>query len=219
MAGEVSRQYVWDSPTRLFHWLIVGLFAFSWWSAENGHMDWHYLSGITMFGLLAFRLIWGVIGTDTARFAHFVRGPRAVRAYLRGQLMDRAGHNPLGGWSVLALLALLCIQVGSGLFAVDVDGIESGPLSGLVDFDQGRMAAEIHRSSFNILLGLIALHIVAILAYLLMRRQNLIGTMITGYRRSRVDAADAHRAGWVALLIAVAVAALSSWWIAHGARF
>ena len=84
MTNPQLRRYVWDAPTRLFHWGIAGLVGFSWWSAENGHMDWHYKSGLVVAGLLVFRILWGFVGSDTARFAQFLRGPVAVRAYLRG---------------------------------------------------------------------------------------------------------------------------------------
>ena len=94
---------VWDLPTRLFHWLIVLLVGFSWWSAETGNMDWHYRSGLTALVLLVFRLLWGFIGGSTARFSQFLRSPGAVITYLRepaGPL--RGGHNPLpaGGVAV-----------------------------------------------------------------------------------------------------------------------
>ena len=121
---------VWDIPTRLFHWLLVALFAFSWWSAENDEMAWHYRSGIVLVSLLVFRVIWGFVGGSTARFARFVKSPGKVLAYLRQQ--DAApplGHNPVGGYSVVALLLALIVQTGTGLFATDIDGLESGPLS------------------------------------------------------------------------------------------
>jgi cytochrome b len=210
------RQYVWDGPTRLFHWLLVGLIGFSWWSAENFHMDWHYKSGLTICALLVFRLLWGLFGTTTARFRQFVKGPRGVWSYVRGQQPVTLGHNPLGGWSVVALLLALVTQVASGLFTVDLDGIESGPLSYLVSFDQGRTAAGIHEVSFNVLLALIALHVLAIAFYLVVKRRNLIGTMITGYERATSPVA-VSRGGWIRLIVAVAVAGAVTWWIANGA--
>jgi cytochrome b len=172
---------IWDWPTRLGHWLLAGLIAFSWWSAENHHLDWHQLSGLAVLGLIAFRLIWGIIGGSTARFSHFVRGPRAAIAYLRGNGSAQSiGHNPLGGWSVLALLAAVAATVGFGLFAVDVDGLESGPLSQYVSFDIGRTASGLHHMAFNVLLALIALHLAAIAFYTFVKRHSLVGPMITG---------------------------------------
>ncbi len=219
MTKNGARQWVWDAPTRLFHWLLVGLVGFSWWSAETHHMDWHQLSGLAVCGLLIFRILWGFLGASTARFSQFVRGPRAVWAYLRGRGPGTVGHNPLGGLSVVALLLALSAQIVSGLLAVDVDGIESGPLSYLVDFEQGRLAARVHAVSFNIVQGLVGLHVLAIVFYLVARRRNLTAAMITGFQKAHAtDAAPVTRARWWSLALAVAAAALVSAWIARGAH-
>ena len=208
------RQRIWDAPTRLFHWLLVVLIVFSWWSAESDHMDWHILSGLTVLGLIAFRLIWGFIGSTTARFSHFLRGPLAVRRYLEDVRAKRAaailGHNPLGGWSVAALLLTLVVLVVAGLYSVDVDGIESGPLAYLASFDTGRFAASIHHLSFNVLLGLVGLHLCAILFYLFVKRDNLVGPMITGSRPAGPAAAEPlHFASLGrAIVVAIIVAAI-----------
>ncbi len=207
---------VWDAPVRVVHWAIVVLFAFSWWSAENRLMDWHVRSGLTVIALLVFRLIWGFVGGSTARFARFVRGPRAVAAYLRSG-GAHAGHSPLGAYSVVVLLAVLLVQVGSGLFAVDVDGIDSGPLSFLVSFDAGRSAAAVHEISFNLLLGLIALHIAAVLFYVLVRKQPLVRRMITGSDPTLApsEAALVPARSWRILAAALAAGGLA-WWINQG---
>jgi cytochrome b len=210
---RTSRQFVWDFPTRLFHWALVLLIGFSWWSAENYHMDWHRLSGQAVLFLISFRLIWGVAGSDTARFAHFLKGPRVVRAYLADtKTAAHVGHNPLGGWSVVAMLAVLGVQVASGLFAVDIDGIESGPLSHFVDFDHGRLASAIHGACFTVLQALIALHVLAIVFYLAVRRRNLIGPMVTGSTAAQAPIA-VRRAGPLALVIALAASAALAWWL------
>ena len=219
MTQNGARQWVWDAPTRLFHWLLVGLIGFSWWSAETHHMDWHQLSGLAVCGLLVFRILWGFLGADTARFRQFVRGPRAVWAYLRGRGPDTVGHNPLGGLSVVALLLALSAQIVSGLLAVDIDGIESGPLSYLVDFEQGRLAARVHAVSFNIVQGLVELHVLAIVFYLVARRRDLTTAMITGFQKAHATGAPpVTRARWWSLVLAVAAAALVSVWIARGAH-
>jgi cytochrome b len=207
---------VWDLPTRLFHWLLVILIAFSWYSAENGLMDWHRRSGLALLGLIAFRLIWGVVGGSTARFAHFIRGPGAIVRHFRGA-PARIGHNPLGGLSVIALLALLTVQIVAGLYAVDVDGLESGPLSDAVSFETGRQAARIHHLCFDALLALSALHIFAILFYRL-RGRNLVTPMLTG-RDHQANAAEgalvpAHP---IVFVLAVAAAAALAWWIGESA--
>lgn len=212
-----TRHYVWDGATRLFHWLLVVLIGVSWWSAENYHMDWHYRSGLAACALLIFRLLWGLFGTSTARFRQFVKGPRGILRYVRGQASPHIGHNPLGGWSVIALLLALVTQVVSGLFSVDIDGIESGPLSYLVSFDQGRVAADIHHISFSVVQALVVLHIAAILFYLFVKRHNLIGAMVTGYERTAQPISNA-KGGWTKLGLAVVAAFLLTWWISNGAK-
>lgn len=216
---ETNRVRVWDLPTRLFHWLLVLLFGFSWWSAENHEMAWHYRSGTLLLVLLVFRLIWGVIGGSTARFAHFAPTPGRFAAYFRKdpEAPHRAGHNPLGALSVIALLALMLIQVGTGLFAGDTDGLESGPLNYLVDFDQGQTAADIHEVSFNVLLPLAGLHVLAILYYLVVRRRNLVGPMITGSDKAVSADSVLVPAAWWKFALAVIVALAVGWWISAGA--
>lgn len=184
-ADPSSRALIWDGAIRLFHWSSVALVALAWWSAENGHMDWHQRFGLTMLGLVVFRLYWGVAGAKTARFSSFVKGPKAIAAYLakmKRPYSPAPGHNPLGALSVLALITALVLQVSLGLFAVDVDGLESGPLSHLISFKQGRAAAEFHETVFNILVALIVLHVAAIIFYRLVLKTNLVSAMITGAR-------------------------------------
>lgn len=208
---------VWDLPTRLFHWLLVMLFAFSWWSAEQREMDLHRWSGLGVLALVAFRLVWGVIGGSTARFASFVRSPLRVIGYLTGKAPHSgAGHNPLGGWSVLALLGVIALQLLSGLFAVDTDGLESGYLSHLVTFEQGRQAADVHEIAFNLAMILIAVHLLAIAFYRVVKRRNLVAPMVTG-RDGELDPAGQGLvpAGPVRFLIAATLAAALAWWVAN----
>lgn len=210
---------VWDLPTRLFHWLLVVLFGLSWWSAENGAMDWHRLSGSILLGLIAFRLIWGFAGGSTARFCSFLRSPMNVIAYLRAPASNerRPGHNPIGGYSVAIMLLLLLAQVGTGLFAVDVDGIESGQLSHLVSFDQGRVAAELHEVSFTLLQVVLGIHILAVLFYLAVRKRNLIRPMVTGADNQISDARGAlSPASPMRFGIALLLSAALAWWTAKG---
>ena len=150
---EPRRAAVWDLPVRATHWLIAALIPFSWWSATHDHLPWHRLSGYTILGLLVFRLIWGFVGSPTARFGQFLRGPRGVVAYLGGRAGPIVGHNPLGAWSVVAMLVVLVGQVGLGLFAVDEDSIEAGPLSKFLSFDASRAIAHLHAKLFWVLVG------------------------------------------------------------------
>jgi len=199
---------------RLVHWALVLDIAALWWTGTERLLDWHRLAGYAMAALVLFRLAWGFVGSDTARFASFVQGPRRAYAYLRDELFDRHapphfGHNPLGGWSVAAMLGLLATQVALGTLAVDVDGIESGPFSYLVEFDTGRAAAEWHHLLFNVLLGLIALHIVAVVFYATYRRHNLVATMVTGSRPGTGhELSDRFVSVWVALAIMLLSAGL-----------
>ncbi len=209
---------LWDLPTRVFHWLIVVLVAFSWWSATYHHLPWHRLSGYAILGLLIFRLIWGLAGGETARFARFLRGPAAVFAYLRGRAGHVVGHSPIGGWSVAAMLAVLSLQVGLGLFSVDEDGLEAGPLDKFVDFDTGRAIARLHHLNFWLLLALIVLHLGAVAFYAL-RRRNLIGPMITGRAHLPPGAAPPALAARWRFFAAAIAAALIAAFLARGLKF
>jgi cytochrome b len=211
-AGE---QPVWDLPVRLVHWLLVALVAFSWWSVHNHHTDWHIWSGIAVLTLLLFRLLWGFFGSSTARWSGFVRGPRAIAAYLRGEWTG-IGHSPLAALSVIVLFGTLALQVGLGLFSQDEDGLYFGPLSGLVSSDTSDRMAGIHEAWFNLVLGLVVLHIAAIIFYRL-RGQKLTRPMITG--RALVDPKlEPMRKGkWWAALICLAIALGISRWIVAGA--
>ncbi len=217
-----SRVRLWDAPTRLVHWALVGLVAFSWWSAEEGKMDLHRYSGYAVLGLLVFRLFWGFFGASSARFAGFVRGPGAVISYARGLLSkapsETPGHNPLGGLSVLALLGVMIAQVSFGLFAVDIDGLESGPLSQYVDFDTGRVFAELHEVSFAALQILIVLHLGAVIYYLAWKRENLVRPMVLGWRTFSSAVLPMRPAPLWRLFAGVVLAAAAAWFVANGLK-
>jgi cytochrome b len=175
------KQRVWDLPTRLFHWALVLLVGLSWWTAETGRDSLHLWLGYGVLFLLAFRILWGFLGSSTARFSAFIRGPRAVAEYIRNRFRwPLAGHAPLGALSVLALLAILIAQVGTGLFASDEDGFFSGPLAYVVTIGTSESMTELHEEIFDWLLVLIGLHVAAILLYRLALGRNLVGPMITG---------------------------------------
>ncbi|HEX7855219.1 MAG TPA: cytochrome b/b6 domain-containing protein [Sphingobium sp.] len=215
------RAKVWDGPTRLFHWLLVILLAISWWSHPM-HMDWHRDSGLAILALIIFRCIWGFAGATTARFKHFLRGPEAIARYL-GQLWNRdpvkhVGHNPLGGWSVALMLAGLSTQVVSGLFSVDIDGLESGPLSDRVDFETGRWFAVVHGLSFTFLEILIGTHLCAVSFYLLYKRTNLVTPMVSGWSRLPAHP-NVHFARPVVAAAAAVFASACAWWVSTGLRW
>jgi len=179
----MRRLKVWDLPVRLFHWtIVVALFA-SWLTQKYGWMDVHTWIGEGILTLLLFRVVWGFIGSDTARFSRFLRGPAAALrhlAHLRRREPDHeVGHNAAGGWMVLAMLALIGVQAGSGLFSND-DGESEGPLMHLVDKDRSDWLSHIHALSFKMIEVAIVLHVLAIIAYAVLKRQNLVRPMVTG---------------------------------------
>ena len=207
---------VWDAPVRLFHWLLVALVAVSVSTGYIGGnlMRWHVWSGCTILALLIFRLLWGFAGSTTARFAHFVRGPRAALGYARGLLArapsNTAGHNPLGGWMVLLLLASAALQAGTGLFSND-DIATEGPLYDKVSKATSDAISAVHQANAVVLLVLIGLHVAAVLYYLWYKRENLLRPMITGRKEIPAQPLPALRfpgALRAAALAAVAAAAL-----------
>lgn len=220
-AAAPVRARLWDGPTRIVHWAIVALVAFAWWSGDSDHLEWHRWAGYGVLGLVAFRLLWGLAGGQSARFASFVRGPRATLAYLRSlpsrSASELVGHNPLGAWSVLAILAVLIFQVVTGLFAVDVDALDGGPLSDRISFDLGRRIAHWHHWSFWAIEALVALHVAAVAFYLIYKRSNLIGPMITGRRSFAQDPGLRFAPIWTTVLCA-AVAVAFAWWVSRGFR-
>lgn len=205
----MKKVLVWDLPTRLFHWLLVIAVGSAYLTGENGGnwLVWHERLGLVIVGLVVFRLIWGFAGSTYARFATFVRGPAAIRAYLAGQWQG-LGHNPLGALAVLGLLALLALQLSSGLFAQNDDSGIVGPFHALVSDQFGSIATRLHHKIFDLLLILIGLHIAAIVFYTRVKKDNLVKPMLVGHKE--VSTGQGARGGSlaafiIALLIALAV--------------
>lgn len=215
-----ARVRTWDVPTRVVHWLMVVLIPASWWTADSGNLEWHRYSGYLLVALVLFRLYWGFAGSASARFTQFIKGPREISRYLRGRAVISTGHNPLGALSVVALLLLLLTQITLGLFAVDVDGIESGPLSHFVSFEVGRACAKWHDTVFDVLVWVIALHIAAVLFYVIFKKQNLIGAMLHGYRKY-AQQPDSHPrfASALRAVVGLVLAVAATWFIASGLEF
>lgn len=188
---------VWDAPTRLFHLLLVAAVAGCWQTYAADRMAWHRACGYAVAGLLVFRAYWGFAGPPTARFAQFLAGPRAAWRYVTGESPPPVGHNPLGGWSVAALLSLLVVQVASGLFSADRDGLAPGPMSATLSDAGVALAHRLHTLAFQALLGLVALHVAAVLAHLALG-DDLIGPMLHGRKRLAPGVAPpVERARWV----------------------
>lgn len=211
-AGGDRRIRLWDLPVRLVHWALVLLLPALWWTWRSGRTELHETLGYVTLGLLVFRILWGFIGSSTARFAHFVKGPREIAAYLRGRSPVHVGHNPLGALSVLLLLGLMIAETGFGLFAEDVDGEESGALALFVSYETADWARGWHALLFNAILAVVALHVLAILFYLVVKRDNLVGPMVTGRKSYKQEVAPPPSARpWRAIVAAVIAAALALW--------
>jgi len=187
---------VWDVPVRAMHWLLVIGIGVCWWSGVNNELEYHTYSGYVVLWIVLMRLYWGLVGSSTARFVNFVRGPKAVLDYAatlhRRDTPHAHGHNALGAISIVVMLGLVLTVVCLGLFAVDVDGLYSGPMSIYVSFKQGRHIAHSHYYWFNILLWMIGLHLAAVIFYLVYKRQNLVVPMISGKRQHRGEAGHAE---------------------------
>lgn len=216
-----ARTPLWDGPTRLFHWSLAALILAAWLTAGKS-MEWHKLCGYAVLGLIVFRLWWGVAGGSTARFASFLKGPKTTLAYVASlgsrEASETAGHNPLGAWSVALMLLVIAVQAGLGLFATDIDGIESGPLSDKVDFDTGRLFSEWHELAFRVLQGLIGLHLAAIAFYAIWKRENLVRPMITGRRAFSTAVEPLRKAPLWSLAVGVVLGVGAAWLIAKGFR-
>lgn len=205
---------VWDLPLRLFHWSLVLLFTsqvVTAWIGGNA-LEYHALGGYAILALVLFRILWGFLGGTHARFTDFVRGPVTVLAYAKSLSAKPAvawrGHNPLGGWSVLAMLASLLVQASTGLFAND-DVMMEGPLVRHVPGRFSEIATAIHDVNAIVLLALVSLHLLAVLFYLFGTKQNLIVPMITGGKPADGSKnAAGEGTGLAALLLAGAAVAV-----------
>lgn len=204
---ESRRILIWDLPTRLFHWSLVILFLLSWWSGEQGGtaFKFHQFSGYAILTLLLFRLAWGVVGGETARFTQFVHGPRRVLSAAAELLtptpLAQAGHNPLGGWMVVALLLGLLLQAVTGLFAND-DIMNEGPLMATISKDLSDTLSGVHGFNFAVLIGLVGVHVLAIVYHRLRKGERLTRAMITGYRTLPASSTTPRTSrGWLAAVL------------------
>jgi cytochrome b len=202
---------IWDLPTRLFHWALVALVAGAFISVKIGGnaMVWHGRFGLAILGLLVFRFVWGFMGSTYARFAQFVRGPGAIRAYLRGEWQG-LGHNPIGALSVLALLGVLLLQAATGLFAINDDVAFTGYLAALADSASSKKITSFHHLLEKILILILVLHIGAIAFYARVKKHSLVKPMITGWTAGK-PCQSAKGGGAVAFFIAVLIAASVVW--------
>lgn len=211
----MKKVLVWDLPTRLFHWLLVAAVAGAYLTGETGGnwLVWHQRLGILIVGLVAFRITWGFAGSTYARFATFVRGPAEIKAYLAGQWRG-LGHNPLGAWSVLGLLALAAIQLATGLLAHNDDTGFAGPFHALVSEHLGDIATRLHHKVFDLLAVLVGLHVAAIAYYARIKKDNLLKPMLVGHKE--VPEGESARGGSLAAFIVALCIALAASYGASG---
>ena len=205
---STQRIKLWDLPTRAFHWLLVIAVGAALITGNVGGaaIEWHGRIGLLIVGLIAFRVVWGLIGSSHARFASFVPTPKSLAAYLRGQWRG-IGHNPLGALSVIGLLALVALQLSTGLFGND-DIAFNGPLYDLVSKDLSDRLTGIHELTSNVLIALIALHLAAIAFYAHVKKDNLVKPMVTGYKdlAPGETGESATGGGLIAFIVALAIA-------------
>jgi cytochrome b len=204
---------VWDLPTRLFHWALVLVIAGALISQSIGGdaMAWHFRFGYAALALVLFRVLWGLIGPRYARFASFIRSPAAILAYCKGRSASpHIGHNPLGGLSVLAMLGVILLQAGSGLFAND-DIASEGPLARLIDKGLSDQVSWFHAQVTGTLIyALIAVHVLAVIYHRVLKKTNLVTPMITGDKAvsgEALPANDSHPVRALAALLLVTCAA------------
>jgi len=205
---------VWDAAVRLFHWALAALVLAAFLTAESDDtIGWHARAGIAVAGLLVFRVIWGVLGPQQARFRSFVRGPREVLAYVRDYVRGRppvhVSHNPLGALMVVTLLAVLVGTVVTG--ALTYGGAAwDGPFSAWIDKGLGHDIKEVHEALAGALLFLVPAHVVGVIVSSLLEKQNLVKAMITGQKRATADEV-AEPARWPRLLAATALGVVAAW--------
>lgn len=180
---RLHKVLVWDTATRLFHWLTAALVIACYFSWRINRMDWHAWTGDALLALVLFRLLWAFFGSETARFSAFLASPRAAALYL-AQLVRREpdrqiGHNPVGGWMVLLLLALLLAEALTGIYVAN-EVADQGPLTETVPAVVANVITDLHSYFWDALLAATVLHVMAILLYAAVIRHDLVTPMITG---------------------------------------
>jgi cytochrome b len=194
----------WDLPTRLFHWLTVALVAAAYATWRLNWMDWHALAGDALLALLLFRVVWGFVGSETARFVRFVASPRAAAHHLtqlfRREPDEQFGHNPAGGWMVLLLLSLLLGQTMTGI-VVNNDVADAGPLTEIMPAPIANLVTDLHAVLWKALLVAVALHVIAIAIYAAAKGHNLLGPLLTGRKFLPGPSTPQHLASHILALL------------------
>ncbi|MGL6111202.1 MAG: cytochrome b/b6 domain-containing protein [Rubrivivax sp.] len=201
--GDPARKIlVWDAPVRVFHWLMVASFAGAWLTAESERWRLLHVSlGYTLAGLVAFRIVWGLVGTRHARFSNFVRGPAAVarqlRSMLRGRPEHHIGHNPAAALAILGLLGLAVAVTATGWAGFNELG--------------GEWLKEVHEAAASVMLAVVGVHIGGVLLSSWLERQNLALGMVNGRKTGRPD--EAIRSAWRSVAVLMLATVLGFWWL------
>lgn len=227
ISSEKATRRVWDLPVRIFHWALVLSFVGAYLSNRAGveYFTYHLWFGYAVVVLIAFRIVWGLVGTRHARFWSFVPGPVGTLRYL-GDIVRRrpthySGHNPLGALMVLALLASLLVQSVAGLFAND-EIVNTGPLIGFIDEDLSLRLTSLHRQLFYWIAAAVGLHIVGVLVHVIFKREPLIRAMFTGRKPATLVARSEEIASsrlWLAVVLLAGLAGALAWAVKHAPAF
>ena len=217
-AAEPTKVLAWDGPTRLFKWALVAVVAWAWITDQLAMTTWHVWNGHAVLVLVVFRLLWGVVGGSTARFASFLRSPLATLRYgldlARGREAHYLGHNPLGGWMVLVLIGLAALMGLSGLFNADDDRmLIEGPFAAKLSDAAVHFAHRIHSYGFELLQIAVVLHVAAVVFHSVVKKDRLVPAMVTGAKPARtyVDASEATPGSVIAAVACFAVAIAVVW--------
>ncbi len=212
--NQKKKVRVWDIPVRLFHWILVSCFIIAWFTLDNRYLDIHVFVGYLMAGLILFRILWGFIGGPYVCFHDFNFGWSEVRDYLKGVLnkcpSHFLGHNPAGSWAIYLLLGLGLSIAITGLLAFGGEE-RQGPLAGLLNYPQGRLAHELHEWLAWLMLGMVIIHLMGVLVESIVHRENLVAAMLTGFKSSEVDAIStaSHWKVGIIMLVSIITAGMS----------
>ena len=215
-SGLILPMRIWDLPTRLFHWVLVLLIIGSYVTIKTNMLALHMLCGEAILVLVLWRLVWGLVGSDSARFSRFIRSPFAAIRHLlhfpRREPDTQIGHNEAGGWMVLGLLALLLAQISTGLFGRNDEDFVEGPLSKLIAGPLSEKLMSLHFLIFDVLQIVVLLHVIAIIAYAVVKRHDLVRPMLTGKKRLPA-ATPAPRMASTVMAVAILVVASGAVWL------
>ena len=217
MDNGSAKVKVWDIYIRAFHWLLLICILVSFISFRLDEMDIHFISGHCILALLIFRVIWGLIGSRTALFFSFIKGPGAILSYLKNPSSDKfkgmIGHSPIAALSVVAMLVVISVQVGTGLISDD-EILLQGPLAKYVSGDLSYQATTYHGINTNLIIGLIVLHLAAIAFYRFIKKDDIVKPMVTGQKNVSEEFAQhvqpmdktKHLRAAMAIVVAIAIA-------------